>query len=91
MADLEQKFEQAAKDVKNLKARPSDQQLLELYGLYKQATVGDCNQPKPGMLALKEKAKHEFWTKKAGMKKEKAMEEYIALVKQLIEQLGLKE
>lgn len=91
MADLEQQFQQAAKDVSNLKARPSDQQLLELYGLYKQATVGDCNQPKPGMFALKEKAKHEFWTKKSGMSKEQAMKEYVALAKQLIEQFGLKE
>ena len=91
MADLEQQFQKAAKDVGNLKARPSDQQLLELYGLYKQATVGDCDQPKPGMFALKEKAKHEFWTKKAGMTKDQAKEKYIELANQLIEQFGLKE
>lgn len=36
-------FEKAAEDVKNLKSTPSDNDLLELYGLYKQATVGDCN------------------------------------------------
>lgn len=28
-------------------ARPSEADLLELYGLYKQATVGDCATPRP--------------------------------------------
>lgn len=36
-------FEKAAADVNNLKSRPSDDELLEIYALYKQATVGDCN------------------------------------------------
>lgn len=66
MADLEQEFQKAADDVKNLKARPTDQELLEVYALFKQATVGDNEQPKPSMFALKEKAKHEFWLKKKG-------------------------
>lgn len=91
MADLVEQFEKAAKDVGQLKSRPNDQQLLELYGLYKQATVGDCNQPKPGMFAMKEKAKHEFWSKKAGTSKEQAMKDYVALAKELVDQFGLKE
>lgn len=37
------KFEEAAESVKNLKKRPTDNELLELYGYYKQATIGDCN------------------------------------------------
>lgn len=32
-----------AEDVKKVKTRPSDQELLDLYGLYKQAVVGDIN------------------------------------------------
>ncbi|VDP96513.1 unnamed protein product [Echinostoma caproni] len=32
-----------AAQVKELKSRPSDNELLQLYGLYKQATVGDNN------------------------------------------------
>lgn len=66
MADLDQKFEKAAQDMKELKIRPTDADLLELYALYKQATVGDCNQSKPGMFQLKEKAKHETWLQKKG-------------------------
>lgn len=66
MADLEQEFQKAAKDVGELKTRPTDQELLNIYGLYKQATMGDCNQPKPGMFYMKEKAKHESWSSRKG-------------------------
>jgi len=40
---LFQEFDQAAEDVKNLNSTPADNDLLELYSLYKQAKVGDCN------------------------------------------------
>ena len=36
-------FEKIAEDVKKMKTRPSDLQLLDLYGFYKQAVVGDIN------------------------------------------------
>ena len=36
-------FNKAAEDVKKLSTQPNDQELLELYGLYKQSTVGDCD------------------------------------------------
>lgn len=36
-------FNGAAEDVKKLKTRPTDEELKELYGFYKQATVGDVN------------------------------------------------
>ena len=29
--------------MKNLKSKPTDAELLDLYGLYKQASVGDVN------------------------------------------------
>ena len=38
-----QEFEKAAEDVKNLTTKPSDNDMLDLYGLYKQGTVGDVN------------------------------------------------
>lgn len=40
---LQVDFSKAADNVKNLKSKPGDHELLELYGLYKQSTVGDCN------------------------------------------------
>ncbi|KAJ8353929.1 hypothetical protein SKAU_G00214960 [Synaphobranchus kaupii] len=54
---LQAEFDQIAGDVKKVKTRPEDQELLDLYGLYKQATVGDINTDKPGMLDVKGKAK----------------------------------
>jgi len=82
-------FEKAANDVKNLKTRPNDEQMLEIYSLYKQGTVGDVNTDRPGMLDFKGKAKWDAWEKRKGMDQSKAKEEYIALVKKLIEQYGL--
>lgn len=38
-----QRFNQAAEDIKALTARPTDDELKEIYALYKQATVGDVN------------------------------------------------
>lgn len=46
-------FEKAADDVKKLKTKPNDSELLELYGLFKQASVGDVNTERPGMLDFK--------------------------------------
>lgn len=36
-----QAFEQAAKEVHELTSKPSNDDLLKLYALYKQATIGD--------------------------------------------------
>lgn len=44
----------------------TDDELLQLYGLFKQASVGDNNTDKPGMLDFKGKAKWEAWNKNKG-------------------------
>lgn len=41
--DLQEEFDKLAEDVKKVKSKPADQELLDLYGLYKQAVVGDVN------------------------------------------------
>ena len=51
---------------------------LILYGLYKQATIGDCNKEKPGMFDMVGKAKWDSWNNLKGMTKEKAMKNYIS-------------
>ncbi|XP_044579234.1 acyl-CoA-binding protein homolog isoform X3 [Cotesia glomerata] len=75
---LDQKFEQAAEDIKSLTKRPSDDELLELYALFKQATVGDVNTDRSGMLDLKGKAKWDRWNGKKGILKDEAKKSYIA-------------
>ncbi|CAN7997108.1 unnamed protein product, partial [Ixodes hexagonus] len=61
-----QQFNKAAEDVKNLTERPSDEELLELYGLFKQANFGDNTTSQPGMFDPKGRAKWAFWNKKKG-------------------------
>ncbi|KAG7168656.1 Acyl-CoA-binding domain-containing protein-like [Homarus americanus] len=84
-----QKFNEAAEKVKKLKTQPNDEELKELYGLYKQATVGDINTERPGMLDFKGKAKWDAWNSKKGTTKEAAMEAYVAKADELITKYGL--
>ncbi|XP_055843853.1 acyl-CoA-binding protein [Episyrphus balteatus] len=85
-----EQFDKAAEDVKNLKTAPADNDLLELYGLYKQATVGDCNTDKPGFLDFKGKAKWEAWNKLKGKSSDDAQKEYVDKVNALVESIGMK-
>ncbi|KAM4600699.1 acyl-CoA-binding domain-containing protein 7 [Polymixia lowei] len=86
---LQVDFEKIAQDVNNLKTRPADQELLDIYGLYKQALVGDINIDKPGMMDMKGKAKWEAWKSRKGMSKEDAMSAYITLAKDIINKYGM--
>ena len=45
----------------------TNEELQELYGLYKQGSVGDVNTARPGMLDFKGKAKWDGWNAKKGM------------------------
>ncbi|XP_034940816.1 acyl-CoA-binding protein homolog [Chelonus insularis] len=74
---IDQDFEKAAEDVKNLSKRPSDDELLELYALFKQATVGDVNTARPGVFDMKGKAKWDRWNSKKGTSQENAKKSYI--------------
>ncbi|KAL4841790.1 hypothetical protein H8958_015185 [Nasalis larvatus] len=87
--DASADFDRAAEDVRKLKARPDDGELKELYGLYKQAIIGDINIECPGMLDLKGKAKWEAWNLKKGLSTEDAMSAYISKAKELIEKYGI--
>uniref|UniRef100_A0A8C9S9C1 Acyl-CoA-binding protein n=1 Tax=Scleropages formosus TaxID=113540 RepID=A0A8C9S9C1_SCLFO len=78
-----------AEEVKHLKVKPTDAEMLEIYSLYKQTTVGDVNTARPGMLDFAGKAKWDAWEKKKGMSKEDAMKAYIAKVEELKEKYGI--
>lgn len=87
---LDERFNKAAEEVKELSSQPSDADLLELYALFKQATVGDCNTARPGMLDFKGKAKWDAWDGKKGMSQDTAKEQYIAKAEELISVIGKK-
>mmetsp|Transcript_71222 Transcript_71222/g.112863 ORF Transcript_71222/g.112863 Transcript_71222/m.112863 type:complete len:86 (+) Transcript_71222:88-345(+) len=80
---MSEAFLKAADEVKKLTTEPSDADKLEVYSLYKQATVGDCNTARPGMMDFAGKAKWDAWNGKKGMSKEDAEAAYIAKVEEL--------
>jgi diazepam-binding inhibitor (GABA receptor modulator, acyl-CoA-binding protein) len=81
--DLTQQFESAVTRSKELTKRPSNEELLQLYALYKQATEGDVTGDRPGGFDFKAIAKHDAWAELKGKSKEQAMNDYIALVEKL--------
>ena len=79
MSDLAQRFTDAQAKIKPVTGLGNDV-LLDLYALYKQATVGNATGDRPGMLDLKGRAKYDAWAKKKGMTKDAAMQAYIDVV-----------
>lgn len=80
MSALETQFEAAKQKVHELTEKPSNDVLLELYALNKQATLSDISIEKPAMFDFVGAAKYNAWEKKKGMTKEAAMQAYIDFV-----------
>jgi acyl-CoA-binding protein len=78
-----EEFAAAQVRVKQLKQTPQADELLELYALYKQATLGDVQGTRPGMLDFKGRAKFDAWAGQKGISADAAMERYAALVARL--------
>ena len=85
---VEDRFAAAKARVEKLETRPSNEKLLELYGLYKQATEGDVSGSRPGLLDLKGRAKYDAWARRKGTTRSDAMKGYVALVGELEETNG---
>ncbi len=85
---LEHDFAAAQERVKKLSRRPSNDRLLALYGLYKQATEGDATGKRPGMLDVTGRAKYDAWASRRGMDRAGAMQAYVELVDTLAKALG---
>jgi len=83
--DLNETFLKAAERVHALDTRPSNENLLKMYGLYKQATEGDVTGSRPGGFDFKAIAKYDSWASLKGTSKENAMQHYIDLVNSLFE------
>jgi diazepam-binding inhibitor (GABA receptor modulator, acyl-CoA-binding protein) len=82
--DQQKQFEDAVNNSKTLSEKPSNEVLLQLYSLYKQATIGDVNtEPPANPFDFVNKAKHDAWEALKGKTKETAMQEYIDLVNKL--------
>jgi diazepam-binding inhibitor (GABA receptor modulator, acyl-CoA-binding protein) len=77
-------FEEASRNVKLLDEKPCDQDLLELYGLYKQSTVGDVNTERPSFWDLVGKSKWDSWKSYEGLSIDEAKDKYIELANKLM-------
>ena len=82
--DLQGSFQQSVDAVQKLTQRPSNEELLKLYGLFKQATDGDVTGERPGGFDFKGIAKFDSWSEQKGKTKEAAMKEYVDTVTTLL-------
>jgi acyl-CoA-binding protein len=80
---LEEQFKAAKERVFTLTSKPSNDVMLTLYSLYKQATEGDVSGSKPGMFDLVGQAKYNAWKDKKGLSSDEAMQQYIDKVNSL--------
>ena len=80
---LHDDFNAAVAKSKDLTKRPSNEELLDLYAFFKQATDGDVSGDRPGGFDFKAIAKFDAWAAKKGQTKEQAMTEYVALMSKL--------
>jgi len=86
---MEAKFQEAVETMNNkVNKTLSNEELLDLYKYYKQASVGDCNTTRPGMLDFKGKAKWDAWDGLKGTSKEDAMAKYVELAEQMVAKHG---
>ncbi len=76
-------FDKAVTRSKSLTERPSNEDLLKLYSLFKQATEGDVTGERPGGFDFKGAAKFNAWEAIKGLTADEAMMQYIALVNRL--------
>jgi acyl-CoA-binding protein len=77
-------FEKAVEESKGLSERPSNETLLVMYSLYKQATEGDnTTDPPSNPFDFVSRAKYEAWAGLKGKSQQDAMKEYVELVNKL--------
>ena len=79
--DLKEQFEASIEKATRLPDQ-SNETLLELYSLYKQATVGDVEGDRPSGFDFRGAAKYDAWEKRRGMSSDEAKQAYIDLVDQ---------
>lgn len=82
---IQDKFEQAQRDSKELTERPDNMTMLKMYALFKQGSVGDADGQRPGLTDMIGRAKWDAWNALKGTSHEGAMQQYVELVEELKE------
>ena len=81
---LDDDFATAQERIKGLSRTPNTARLLDLYSLYKQATLGDVTGERPGALDFKGRAKYDAWSSRQGMDAAAAKQAYVDLAESLL-------
>ncbi|CAD5210568.1 unnamed protein product [Bursaphelenchus okinawaensis] len=79
----ESDFEAAQKRLNLLTQDVDNDVKLKVYGLFKQATVGDATGDRPGALNFVARAKYDSWNTYKGLSKEEARAKYVSLITEL--------
>ena len=82
-AEFEAAKKKVEESVEEMKGLTNDKQ-LEVYSLFKQATIGDVNIERPGITDPKGKAKWDAWSGRKGMSKEDAEKAYAELIGEIL-------
>ncbi|ORX80898.1 acyl-CoA binding protein [Anaeromyces robustus] len=87
LSETDKKFAEAVHIFQNLpqELRPTQEEELEFYGLYKRAVVGQCDIPKPDFFNILALAKWEAWKKLDSLSMLKAREIYVDQLIKLLE------
>jgi len=81
MTDLELKFKKAVYLIRNGPARDStNEEKLKVYGLFKQATLGDNTTAQPWSVQFEASAKWNAWSANKGMSRDDAMKSYCKIL-----------
>lgn len=92
MSDLKAQFEAAVETVRTAPddgpIKPSNEEKLTMYALFRQAQDGDVSGKRPGMLDPVGRFKYDAWAKLKGMSSEDAMQKYIDQVNKYQNQAG---
>ena len=83
MSTLNEQFEQAVADSKNLPERPDNMTMLKIYALYKQSTSGDADGTRPGFTDMVGRAKWDAWNGLKGQSADEARQAYVDLIEDL--------
>lgn len=83
---VSQEFEKAKARSTTLKEDPGSDVKLKMYALFKQATVGPCNAPKPSMVDFVGRAKWSAWNELGKLTQADAEKQYIQLIDQLVKE-----
>lgn len=80
---LSEDFHKSIVHLKKMTELPYNQELLQLYGLYKQIKEGNIKQERPRHFDFKQIAKYDAWKAMEGKSEKECMGEYIRLVRKL--------